>query len=636
MSPRLPARARPLASLLLTLLVLSGSHAAAQVGLRVIRLAERGVRVDGALGDWREARFSRLGSGGDGSGRFVLGFDAEGLYLAATVRDDRLVHFESPSLQEDAVVLALATPGRRDALTLTELYLQPGVSGRSAARALVRAGRRLQPIRGARVVESSDGHGYTIEAFIPFRALPSRWQEARGAVRIVDVDREAHPDIVHEHASAALDRDHLDRLPNLLPEGGERDVLANFMERAGVAGAATRFALHGQVAGDDSPEQVAVVDRYVVVYGAGYRDGAGFDFAQLPVNSAADVRAAELRDLDADGRSEIVLRLRQANAQGAREIWAVYSSDGSSLARAGAIELRKETAAGNLVNELEVRRGRRRGPPSIRVETARSTMPRGRYAEAPATDAEPILLPWGPVRAVVYEWRDGRFRRSAEEPNPDFAEASATSTTASASQSTPRAAPRPPGIDELVQALRRERRVPAGTRARFERDVNVAEDRTPERIMILGKAMVVVGTHYLGGRSYFHYELPVQSPDDIVSLQTADLTGDRRDELLITVRHHHEGGVTRTLLLVHQLTDEGFPRLLMAEIGRAQGGNSVENEVELRRGQLRIGPGRARGFDATSWPWAPSDGSDGVAPLLLPWTDRPVQYRYHGGRLEAR
>lgn len=623
--------------------LLSPPLAEAQVGLRLLRLTERGARVDGSLSDWRDARFQRLGSG-DGSGRYVLGFNDDGIYLGATVTDNRLIHFREPSRTEDGVVLALALPGRRNALTLHEFYLQPGQSGRSAARALRADGRRLRPVSGARVVEDTSSSGrYTIEAFIPFSAIPgsARWQEGRGSVRIVDVDSEARPEIVHDHASAPVDPRHLDRLPPLLPEGGERDVFAQFEQRAGLTNATPRFQLRGQLAGDETAEQVAVVDRYLVIYGAGYRDGTGFDYLQLPVTSPNDVREANLRDLDGDGKREIVLRVRQSNRQGARELWMIYASDGSSIAAAGAIELTKETSAGRIVNELEFRRGRGRGrrrrPPSIRVELARSTMPRGSYRESPATDAEPILLPWGPTRARVFEWRDGRLRVSSVEPNPDHETGPVATAGSSAMASSAMAAPpRPPGIDDLVRALRRERNVPRNVRARFEQDANVAQGREDERVMILGEAIVVVGTAYLGGRSYFHYRLPVRSADDIVSLRTENVGGDRHEEILITVRQHHEGGIVRTLLLVHQLTDEGFPRLLSAEVGRSQGNNSVEVEVQARRGTLTLAPGRARGFDASNWPWAPSDGSDGVAPILLPWRDRAVRYRFRGGRLEAR
>ena len=74
----------------------------------------------------------------------------------------------------------------------------------------------------------------------------------------------------------------------------------------------------------------------------------------------------------------------------------------------------------------------------------------------------------------------------------------------------------------------------------------------------------------------------------------------------------------------------------MVEVGRSQDGNSVSNEVRIegrgRSARLSVRPGRARGWNASSWPFADGTG-DGIDALLLPWRDRAVTYRYANGRL---
>ena len=80
------------------------------------------------------------------------------------------------------------------------------------------------------------------------------------------------------------------------------------------------------------------------------------------------------------------------------------------------------------------------------------------------------------------------------------------------------------------------------------------------------------------------------------------------------------------------MTERGFPRLLEVEVKRTQGDRVIENQVVARRGRLEIRPGRAVGWDASSWTFTRSE-QDSAEPLLLPWQDRAVRYRLRGGRL---
>ncbi|MBZ0118789.1 MAG: hypothetical protein K8H88_17440, partial [Sandaracinaceae bacterium] len=92
----------------LLFLFLFASSTQAQVGLRLF--AVEGIRVDGALRDWQGGRFATLGEGDDASMEYLLGYDERGLYLAAQVRDDRLVRSAQGGTREDAIILTLAFP----------------------------------------------------------------------------------------------------------------------------------------------------------------------------------------------------------------------------------------------------------------------------------------------------------------------------------------------------------------------------------------------------------------------------------------------------------------------------------------------------------------------------------------------
>ncbi len=630
------------AAALAVALALPSVTASAQVGMRVEEVPSGSVRVDGSLRDWRGVRFVDVGSGDDASLRYALRYDSEGLYVAAVVRDDRHVRTARPATTEDAVILTLAMPAGPRYQTV-EVWLYAGVPGRQAGSAAIGpVGQRPRPLAAARVIEGplrGGGQGYALEAFVPFSAVPGsgRWQDGRGAIRLRDVDREARPEVEAEHASVRVDARHPERLPPLEPTGGERGMLRQFLRSRGLEGTRPRHDLRGDVTGDSRPERVLVVDRFALVMGTGYRDGAAFDYFDLPVVSAAGVRAAELVDLTGDGKRELVMTLRQSNDRGSRDLWQVYAVDEERIRPVFGIEIRKETREGFVEARLRVRRARR-GAPLVEVTTGESRgLDADNLRESPPADVEAMLVPWGPVLSKTWQWDGSRFAVVRERTNPAVAQAAERPTRARRARARaqePEQA-QAPAIEDLIGAFKRQAGLPARARPRFQTTANVAEGREQEEVMVFGSILLVVGPGFRGGTSWFHFELPAAAPGDVLSVETADLTGDGREEILIRVRRSVED-VRREVLLVHQFRPTGFPRLLAVEVAREQGGSRLENEVGVLRGRrarvLEIGPGRARGWDRESWPFADGTG-DGVDPILLPWRDSAVRYEYRGGRL---
>ena len=609
---------------LLSVALLLPLRAEAQAGMRVVAV-ER-VRVDGAVGDWRGASFAAVGEGADASMRFALGYDERGLYVAAQVLDDRLVRTPRPGAREDAVILTLSA-GR----AATDLYLFAGVSGRSAASAAsAPAGTsRLRPLSGAQVVEGPipRGSGYTLEAFIPFSAIPggaARWREARGTIRLRDVDSEAHPTVESEPALAPLDA-----LVPLLPSGGDAGILEEFLASQNILASRPTHSLSGDAAGDARDESVILVGGFVLVSGPGFRDGRGYSFHRLPVNSAGDVRSAELADVTGDGKAELIVVLRQRNAQGERDLWQAMDLSGESPRAMFAIEVRKAIGAASVEARVHIRRGR--GAPTLEVRAGRAEgLDAASYREAPATDAEPILVPWGPVMSRTYRWDGRTFARTGERANPRYQPPVAEAPPRPRTEAPP-PAPSAPSMDELLAAFKRARGIARNAQPRYRLRANLVGGREPEVGLVFGRQLVVVGPDIQGGASWLFYEIPASTDADLLAVDAADVTGDGRAEVLVRVRQTF-GDVRREVLLVHQLTERGFPRLLQVEVARAQGERSISNEVRTNGGRLEIAPGRARGWSEDSYRFT-RDPSDSVEPLLLPWRDRPVRYTARGGRL---
>lgn len=612
-------------------LALPAGAAAQAAGIRVVEVDS--VRVDGSLGDWRGARFTPVGQGTDASMRFALGHDDEGLYVAAMVFDERLVRTSSPGAREDAVILTLSMPQRRGRRAV-DLFLFAGVSGRGAASAGLGAfGRRPRPLSGVRIVEGPlrRGRGYVLEAFVPFSVLPGgeRWEEARANIRYRDVDQEARPEVESEPALIdGVDARHLDRLVPLMATGGASGALGEFLNARGLGAARPSHDLRGDVAEDGRPERVFVVDRFLVITGPGYRGGSGYGYHQLPIEQASDVRDAELRDLTGDGQRELVIVLRQRNAQGERDLWQVMDLSGDSPRAIFGLEIRKAvTGSGSVEARVRVLRARR-GAPEIEVRAHRASgLDAESYQEAPAADVEPILLPWGPIRARRYRWSGRGFEQTTEQANPRYRPPAPERATREAAPTEPAA----PTEEQLLAAFRREARIRRGARPRFRMQANFAGDRAQETGLVYGRQLVIVGPGIQGGRSFLTYSIPAPTDDDLLDVSAADVTGDGRAELLFRVRQRF-GEVEREVLAVHQVTERGFPRLLEVEVKRTQGDRVIENQVVARRGRLEIRPGRAVGWDASSWTFTRSE-QDSAEPLLLPWQDRAVRYRLRGGRL---
>ncbi|WP_053233860.1 hypothetical protein [Sandaracinus amylolyticus] len=615
-------------------------RADAQVALPITEVGEgASLRVDGSLREWRDVRFLDVGEGSDASMRVALAYDGGGLYVGAEVRDERLIRTASPGTDEDAVVVTLAMPRGRG-FDGVEIWLWAGETGRSAARVGVGGLGRPGNARGAQIVEGPSRGGYVVEAFIPWNAIPgsARWQEGRGSVRLRDVDSAARPEVESEPTFAAVDRAHLELLPTLAPSGGQTAAFESFLASRQLEGARPAHDLRGDVGGDAQPERVSIVDRFLVVTGPGWQEGRGFSFVQLPIAAAADVREPRLVDLTGDGKSELVVTLRQSDDRGSRDLWQVFSFATAQIVPAFAIETRKATGAGSVESAVQVRAGRRGQPATIEARSGRAQgLDASTLQEAPAADAEPILVPWGPVLSREYRWDGSRFARVSERPNPRYVDPATTaraSTTATTTTSAAPATPPPPGVEDLLAAFRRERGL-RDARPTFRVRANVAADAQEEEVVVYGRDLVVVGPGFRSGSGWFHFQIPAQAAGDVLDVRTAEITGDPRHEILMRVRQNI-GDVRREVLLVFQFTPVGFPAILQREVAREQSGRRVENEVRAGNGTLEIRPGTARGWDASSWPWGDTPSTDGIAPPLLPWRDRAVTYGYSGGRLVAR
>jgi hypothetical protein len=139
-----------------------------------------------------------------------------------------------------------------------------------------------------------------------------------------------------------------------------------------------------------------------------------FTFMKLPVSSPADVLSVKVVNFSGAGRSQIVAHYRQ-RGNGIREIVGIWQVGADQFEKLLAVEVKKQLGDRSITNRWSIepagkyRRGGGRGRDLV-IEAGEAVgFDKANYREARATDANPILLPWGEQTSAVYYVEGGRL-----------------------------------------------------------------------------------------------------------------------------------------------------------------------------------------------------------------------------------
>ncbi|MFP6684222.1 MAG: hypothetical protein VB934_05890, partial [Polyangiaceae bacterium] len=631
---------RCLLGLLVVWLGLVATSARAQAaGLRV-PFADYSIRIDGSVrehrGVWRKLE-SFSGSSGGTTAEILLVHDDVGLYVAARVQDDVLV------AGRDHVELLLGIPGG----TLHSLLLYPGQPGKTPARVKTRGGR---VVSAARIVEAPTTGGYDLEAFIPWRVLPkSRTTRIgfRGAVFLHDVDRRgARPTILGMSKS---------RLYAALPPLSTEPELAlgsGLLMEKGLTDPPQRNLL-ANVHGDGQRERVLVYGRHLVVLGPRYRKGRQYFFRDLGSDaSAGELTRFELRDVTGDGRADILLERLFSAANGRLRLLEIFSyhhkSDTPSRVFAHVTGWRGPSGAEARSQFVLRRRGR---------STEMVVMAASRGSEQPpqVDDAEALIVAGGGVASRRYRFdgvqfgRVGEKRRASHPPRaPRVPKAPAPANGlrgigSGGKRSTQATVLTHQGVKPTSKisayALYKKRARVVG-RPRFDRRGDLSGDRRAERVVVHGLDLVVFGPGFRGGRGFAAMTLPgFAAANDVrkMRLRAAPRGSKKIVEVRGVIRSAlpddlGPGEMEREVIMLFAVRGGHFERVFAAEIGRRVGRRWVRAEIRFSRDGIVLKPGRARGYDAQSYPWRQrTESADGFEPLLLPWGGmKQVSLRFDG------
>ncbi len=601
------------------------------------------VRIDGMLREWPRAvvklneEISGSPSGRDPRVSAVFGYDDQNLYVAMKVRDEKFVRTRGYGKREDHAVVIVAFPSKGGSYSTSQVLLYPGLPGKIAGVVKTSGGGKVP---GAKIVEAPMDGGYTFEAQIPWKTFRQarRWRVGlRGAIRFVDVDKPGKVHAIIGTSSSSSGRS----LPRLLLQaerGLEEDIRHNDLGQA-------NKVLFGDVAGDALIERVAIYQNYLTIVGPGYMKGKQFFYGELGVPDYSSITRFELRDVDGNGKDEIVLQKRLGGTDTYREVLIV-----ERIPKSGAPEpiflhdVAIVTPEGTIRNQVRFSKGRRGLAITISQDEA-DWEDQAPFRGATQEDIPSTLLPWETIGSRTYEWDGSSFVKSREKKTQ--AKKPRKSKKPKREREGPPAPPppRPPNPEELLEkvyALYRKDRKMKKAEPRFDFVTDVAADEQMERVIVHERDLVVWGPGFMDGGTYTYTTMGFADPADILHVTARDLTGDGKAEIMargvLRAEASEElGGATveRHAVFIYKVVGNRMQRVLAVETGRALGHNRVLGVMAFRSGSggstIELRPGHAAGWTKRTYPFPEdTETAGGLEPVPLPWSSWSHTYRFDG------
>jgi hypothetical protein len=614
---------------------LEGGGAATEVTADGLRLEaydkSRPIKMDGVLDEWPAPAKATVTSGSTKSGlKIALQYDDAKLYVGADIADDHFV------AGKDHVSLAFAVPTPGAGYASYEIAFFPGKPGESEGSVRLR-GRGSVP--GAKIVEAPSGAGVSFEAVVPWSALPELRVTrvgVHGLATYVDGDGTV--------ATGPGDPAHPRDMP-WVPSEAELALIEQVLSGKGYTKRAPDAELVADLTGDGRRERVAVWGTTLTITGDAYLGGNAFFTRDI----AGELVKLEARDVTGRRGADVVVRRKQSVGDAERQYIEVLSALSSTAEPALTFAHEIEVRQSDKHIDNAVRLGH--GAIEVSVEPS-SNWDATAYKEPIASDVEPILFPWGGVRAQTYKFDGSKFAKAKEITQPDHTPSTFVATRADGESAAPPPRPvEPPtpvvakGGDlsaSLLDQYRKDRGVPASVKPKVDLKVQVSGDGQPERVLLVGRDVVVFGPGFKGGTAYAYLTLQqFASADDIEDLSARDLTGDGNADLVVRGTRKiksDSGTVEEENIFVYQVDGDSITRIFGIETGREMGKKRIQGLVQFipssngKSFDILAAPGRAVGWTQKSYPWAQDPpGSGPVEPLLLPWGGIPsVKYTWNG------
>ncbi len=598
------------------------------------------VKLDGVLKEWpARVAAKTVVSGKPARLAFACAvqYDAHHVYFAGDANDPQFYRTSHFGADEDHASLILAVPGAGGALVATEVGFFAGKPGEYAGVVRYLSGQmKGKEVPGSKIVEAPTAHGYSFEASVPWSTFPGT-QTVRVGLHGVGRYYDGTSAVV---ATGAGDVHHAADMPALETEP-EQSLVESFLVPKGLLAATPRADVYADITGDAMKERITVFDRFVTIVGPGYRGGKEFFFRDL----GADLVHLDARPITGRGKDNLLFRVR-FDGEDQREwveVWSFLS--GAEPTTTFTHEILVSQGSNQVANSVHL------GHKTIEVgyEPAKGWTA-ATYQRPVATDVEPVLLPWGPTRSQLFRFDGSKFRKVKEVAQKATGPAPTGSVSVGHRPTIRRVEPPTPVVHhdtnlskELLARYRADRGVPASVKSRFDMSVQLTGDPRPERVVLVGRDVVVFGPGFKGGTAYAYITLSqFADPADIQDIHARDLTGDGDADLVVRGLRHvtaaGSGKIDMDVLFVYQVKSDSLARIFGIETGRQQGRKRIQGMVQFIPGPggkgftVDVRPGRAVGWTEKTYPWAQDPpGAGPLEPLLLPWgSPNHLQYTYNG------
>ncbi len=370
-------------SLVVAVLAVTAARAQAGTAIRCDDLSTADLSIDGLLDDWPKAALIKAGSPTDGQVELRCSWDGTAFALSLDIKDDRLIRVRRGKAHEDHVTITISAGGKPVVID--------AFPGNSMAKARI--------VKPPRVVaaDSLQPRGFSLEVRVPGGTIAG----LSGSTPSLDVG------IVFHDSDQATGGDDTDvAMPLTIELGDRKDLLEDFLRSVRLKRSDVKLDQLANLDPDRKGNERIVAGGTVI--------GVLTDqyaFVSLPAASAADVRKVELLPLGAGNQKVVSAVVRQSGNGGSRDLLMLWTVWSGQLQPLGQIEIRKVMGGNTLETGYTIGKGKK--GPELRVAPKPAIgWTADTWNEEPASDADPILLPWDPTKGgIAYTLRGAELSR---------------------------------------------------------------------------------------------------------------------------------------------------------------------------------------------------------------------------------
>ncbi len=362
--------------------ICAGVATARADAIRCDDLSTADVSIDGLLDDWSQSAVLARTHGDAGSIALRCSWDGTALAIALDLGDDRVVRTRGKG-DEDRVDIKVAAGAAPIAVTVF-----PGTP--------IAKPRYIAPAKIA-VADSLQPHGFSIELRIPAAQIAGLSKATTTLALNV---------AFHDSDAAMGGADHDLVIADTIELGDRKDLLDDFLKATHLRKAELRLDTLANVDPQHRGKQHVIAGGTVIgVIGDQYA------YVSLPAATAGDVLGVELMPLGAHGVQTIAARVREAGNGGSRDLLMLWTVSAGQLQPLAQIEVRKQLESKVLESTWRIAAGKS-GPELVVEPKPAIGFTVDNWNEEPATDADPILLPWEAKKSgIAYSLRGSEVTR---------------------------------------------------------------------------------------------------------------------------------------------------------------------------------------------------------------------------------